>query len=375
MPSADRTDRPARRIGIKDVASRAGVANATVSRVLSGSADVRADLRERVLQAAAELDYQPDILAQSLRTGATRSVGFITDDLSNYLIADIATGAESVLRARDHSLLVMNSERDPTLDPANIRVLRARRVDALMMCPVEEDDPETVAALRALDIPLCVIEGDQPASVPASYVQSDHRAGMADALRYLIARGHRRVAIIAGPDRYRSARERYRGLADIEAERHDGVSLTRVSTELTREAAEAATAAVLRIMDRPTAIATGGDGSLPGVLAGIEAAGLVIGTDVSLVASDPGELGAVFRPPLAAITRDGAAIGRMAAELLLERIADPTLPPRTVVFPARLEPRPSVGPPPSKLTSPAGTRDGRRRPRPARPRSGTTPRR
>ena len=72
---------PGRRVVIKDVAARAGVAIATVSRVLSGSTDVRADLRERVLRAAAELDYQPDILAQSLRRGATRSVGFIADDL------------------------------------------------------------------------------------------------------------------------------------------------------------------------------------------------------------------------------------------------------------------------------------------------------
>lgn len=159
-----------KRVVIKDVAERAGVAIATVSRVLSGTTDVRADLRERVLRAAAELDYQPDILAQSLRRGASRSVGFIADDLSNYLIADIATGAESVLRAQGYSLLVMNSERDPALDPANVRVLRARRVDALMMCPVEEDDPGTVAALCGLDIPLCIVEGDQPPAVPASYV-------------------------------------------------------------------------------------------------------------------------------------------------------------------------------------------------------------
>jgi LacI family transcriptional regulator len=375
MAQDERPERPTRRVGIKDVAARAGVAIATVSRVLSGHADVRADLRERVLAAAAELDYQPDILAQSLRKGATRSVGFITDDLSNYLIADIATGAESVLRARGHSLLVMNSERDPALDPANIRVLRARRVDALMMCPVEEDDPDTVAALQTLDIPLCVIEGDQPASLPASYVHSDHRAGMTTALRYLISQGHRRIAVIAGPDRYRSARERYRGMSDVIAEGHPDVALRKVSTELTPAEAEAATATALREHDRPTAIATGGDGSLPGILAGIESMGLGIGTDVSLVTSDPGELGAVFRPPLAAITRDGIAIGRAAAELLLERVADPSLEPRTVVFPARFEPRASVGPPPTAIRSPAGTPDGHPHRHPATPPSGTTPRR
>lgn len=379
MPVDDDAPGQGRRIGIRDVAARAGVANATVSRVLSGSAEVRADLRDRVLQAAAELDYQPDILAQSLRRGATRQVGFIADDMSNNLIADIATGAESVLRAHGYSLLVMNSERDPTLDPANLRVLHARRVDALMMCPVEEDDPDTVAALRAVRVPLCVVEGDQPASVPASYVHSDHRGGMATALRYLAGLGHRHISVVTGPLRYRSARQRALGLEDVAGEARPDLVLRHVATELTPAAARKATVAALEVASPPTAIATGGDGSLPGVIAAIDDLGLTLGHDVSLVTSDPGDLGPVFRPPLAAITRDGSRIGATAAALLLERLADPGLGPRTVVLPTEFQARASVGPPPdapdSKRTpvrSPAGSPGGPRHPRPATPRSGRT---
>ena len=372
MAPQDHDQRPIRRIGIRDVAARAGVANATVSRVLSGSMDVRADLRERVLRAAAELDYQPDILAQSLRRGATRQVGFIADDLSNNLIADIATGAESVLRAHGYSLLVMNSERDPSLDPANLRALHARRVDALMMCPVEEDDPATVAALRDTGIPLCVIEGDLPDSVPASFVHSDHRGGMAQALRHLIGLGHRRITVVAGPVRYRSARQRALGLRDVASERRRGLVLHHVETELTPDAARVATRAALEQPRPPTAIATGGDGSLPGIIAAIDDLSLTIGEDISLVTSDPGDLGPVFRPPLAAITRDGALIGGTAAGLLLERIVDPRTGPRTVILPTVFEPRPSVGPPPAPsvapVRSPAGTPGVPRRPRPATPR-------
>lgn len=201
-----------RRVGIRDVAAAAGVGISTVSRVLSGSADVRPELRERVLAAAAELGYQPDILAQSLRRGATRSVGFIADDLSNHVIADIATGAERTLREHGYSLLVMNSELQPDLDAHNIRVLQARRVDALMMCPVEENHPETVAALQSLTIPLCIVEGDQPPEVRASYVHSEHADGVLQALRHLVSLGHRRIALLTGPSRYRSARERAKGI-------------------------------------------------------------------------------------------------------------------------------------------------------------------
>jgi LacI family transcriptional regulator len=333
-------------VGIKDVASRAGVAIATVSRVLSGSMEVRADLRERVLTAAAELDYQPDVLAQSLRRGATRSMGFVADDLANHTIADIATGAESVLRAHRHSLLVMNSERDPSLDALNVRVLRSRRVDALMMCPVEEDDPATVATLRDLDIPLCVIEGDQPASVRASYVHSDHRAGAANAMRHLVQLGHTTIALITGPARYRSARQRLLAIEDVAAGVAPGVSFLHRQVELDADDAEAAMAGLLSLDTRPTAVLVGGVRILVGVLRAIESARLELGRDISFVTTDPVSVASVFRPPLASITRDSFGVGRRAAEVLLERLSDPSMSPTTSLLPTVYEPRASVGPPP-----------------------------
>jgi len=335
-----------RRVGIRDVAAKADVGISTVSRVLSGSADVRDELRDRVLAAAAELGYQPDILAQSLRRGATRSMGFIADDLRNHLIADIATGAEGVLRARGYSLLVMNSELDPTLDPVNIRVLQARRVDALMMCPVEESHPETVAALTSLGMPLCIIEGDQPASVRASHVHSDHAGGVADALRHLVALGHRRIALLTGPARYRSARERRRGLDVAAAEAPTATFLHR-GVELTEEDGQATAGVLLGGADRPTAVVVGGARLLVGVLRALEAAGLEPGRDVAIVTSDALPLAAMFRPPLAAIQRDGPAIGRAAAELLLRRIDEPEMDVETVQLRAVYVPRASAGPPPA----------------------------
>ena len=330
------------------MAARAGVGIATVSRVLSGSTDVRTDLRERVLLAAAELDYQPDILAQSLRRGASRSVGFIADDLANHTIADIATGAESVLRAHDYSLLVMNSELDATLDPANIRVLKARRVDALMMCPVEEDDADTVAALRALGAPLCIIEGDQPASVHASYVHSDHRGGATAALRHLLSLGHRDVALVTGPTRYRSARERVAALSEVGAEVSGDTRLAHRAVELDSADSEAAVRDLLSGEHPPTAIVVGGVRLLLGILRGIDAAGLEVGRDLSLVTADAVSITTMFRPPLASISRDSVGLGRIAAELLLARIADPALEPRSVLLPTTYEPRASVGPPRSR---------------------------
>jgi LacI family transcriptional regulator len=333
-----------RRVGIRDVAAAAGVGISTVSRVLSGSADVRPELRERVLAAAAELGYQPDILAQSLRRGATRSVGFIADDLSNHVIADIATGAERALREHGYSLLVMNSELQPDLDAHNIRVLQARRVDALMMCPVEENHPETVAALQSLSIPLCIVEGDQPPEVRASYVHSEHAEGVLAAMRHLVSMGHRRIALLTGPARYRSARTRAKGIDLASAEFPDVVFLHR-NVELNAEDGQRTFGDMLASGQAPTAVVVGGARLMVGVLRAMEAAGLEPGRDIAMVTSDSTPIASVFRPPLATIQRDGARIGRATAELLLARLEDPTVEPAHTHLPVDYVPRASAMPP------------------------------
>ena len=347
---------------------------ATASRALAGRPTVNAEMRRRVLAAAEELGYQPDILAQGLRRGVSRSVGLIADDLSNHLFADIATGAEGALRAEGYSLLVMNSEMDPRLDVANVRVLLARRADALMMAPVLEDDPELVRELEGLGIPFVDVEGDLPAAVPASYVHSDHRAGVVAALGDLIERGHRRLCVITGPSVFRSARQRRLAVEDVNAASGPEVRVAAIEAELTTDDGRRAAAGVLDLRDPPSAIIVGGWQLLTGVLASVRERGLRLGHDLSLVASDPPPLAAVFEPPLAAITRDADGLGAHAAGLLLERLRQPGLEPRQVMLPTEYRPAGSVDEPPS-VRSRAGSPDGRRRPRRATRPSGTRPRR
>lgn len=363
-----------RRVGLRDVARRAGVGVATASRALAGRPTVNAEMRRRVLAAAEELGYQPDILAQALRRGVSRSVGLIADDLSNHLFADIATGAEGALRAQGYSLLVMNSEMDPALDVANVRVLLSRRADALMMAPVLEDDPELVRELEGLRIPFVDVEGDLPPEVPASYVHSDHRVGVAAALGHLIGRGHRRLCVITGPSIFRSARQRRLAVEDVTSGSGPEVRVAAIEAELTTDGGRQAAADLLGSDDPPSAIVVGGWQLLTGVLAGVRERGLRLGHDLSLVASDPPPLASVFDPPLAAITRDADGLGVHAAGLLLERLRQPGVELRQVMLPTEYRPAESVGPPP-EVRSRAGSRDGRRRPRRATRPSGTQPRR
>jgi LacI family transcriptional regulator len=320
-----------RRAGIRDVAREAGVAIATVSRVLSGNPTVASELRERVLAAAARLDYQPNPLAQGLRKGRSHAVGFITDDLANPLTAMIASGAESVFRSSGLALIVMNSEHDPEIEVAHLRFLRARRVDGVLITPAWDYHPATAAALREMGLPVVLIEAEMPLEVGASVVVSDHRSGVREAVARLVELGHRRFGVLPGPLRYRAGRERMAGATEAAALSGD-VIVEYVECEL--DAAEGQIAAERLLEDTPgiTALIVGGNQMLEGVLSALKSRGLRPGPDIALVTSDDVAINRVHQPPLTAVARDAFGLGRTAASILIRQLAADVAP-ETVILP------------------------------------------
>jgi LacI family transcriptional regulator len=203
-----------KRPNMKQVAGRAGVGTSTVSRVVSNHPDVSPQMRQRVLLAVEELGYKPDFLAQSLRRGATSSIGFALSDITNPVVAHIVHGAEEVLRNMGYSLLIMDSENNPALDAEHIRFLQSRHVDGLIFLATNERRKATIDALTARKIPIVVIDRDFPRRLRASAVLSNHRAGMAAAVGHLLDLGHRRIGFVVWPPHLRPGRERLAGLRD-----------------------------------------------------------------------------------------------------------------------------------------------------------------
>ncbi|MBA2557101.1 MAG: LacI family DNA-binding transcriptional regulator [Chloroflexi bacterium] len=326
---------------MRHVADMAGVAMSSVSRVLSGHPDVSTPMRDRVLAAVAELGYEPDFLAQSLRRGATLSVGFVVGDISNPLMADIASGAESVLRGAGYSMLLMNSENDPALDAAHIRFFQSRRVDGMVLSLASERKRGTIDLLAQLEAPVVVVDRDVPARVRASAVLSDHAAGMRAAVNHLLDLGHRRMALITGALETRPGRVRLNSMRDAIAARgpHDGALY--MTGSFSAEHGESATDEVLDQREPPTAIVAGGNQLLIGCLRTLQRRGLEVGRDISLVTCDDVPLTELYHPPIASISRESVALGRTAAELLLARLGGDDQP-RTVVLPTTFIPRASL---------------------------------
>jgi LacI family transcriptional regulator len=337
---------------MREVAELADVAISSVSRVLSEHPDVSDEMRTRVLEAVAKLEYEPDFLAQSLRRGETRSVGFVVGDISNPLFSSVAWGVETALRANGYSLMFMNSESEPALVVAHIRFFLSRRVDGLILSLASETDPGTLAQLAKLEIPIVLIDRDVPEELGASAVQSDHATGMHQAVNHLLDLGHRRIALVAGSLDLRPGHLRLRAMHEAIAARGLPDESIHMPGSFTVEHGHAATNQLLDLDDPPTAIIAGGNHPFVGVLTALTERGIRLGEDISLVACDDVPLARIYQPPIASISRDGVGIGQVAARLLLERLVGGAGP-STVMIPTTFVARPSAAPPAATRARPS----------------------
>ncbi|MEL0627352.1 LacI family DNA-binding transcriptional regulator [Salinibacterium amurskyense] len=328
---------------MKDVADRAGVAMSSVSRVLSDHPDVSDRMREKVLAAVEELGYEPDVLAQSLRTGATRTIGVLVADISNQLFAEISHGAETVLRAQGYSTFVANSLNDPEIAVKQLRMLIKRRVDGLLISVGEEDGGPIVDAIANSGLPTVLIDRHL-GTAGASRVLSDHRAGMTEVVQKLIGVGHRRIALINGIPNVLPAMERAAAAREA-AEAHPEVTIEVLSGAFSSEHGEEATRALVASPHRPTAIVAGSNQILIGVLAALRDAGFSAPADLSLVTCDPVPLAEFMTPALDTIWRDRQQLGAEAAGLMLEGLQGAS--PREVLLPTEYRAGGCVAAPPA----------------------------
>lgn len=331
-----------RRVGIRDVAQRAGVAISTVSKVFSGRGDVMPSMRDRVVSAAQELGYQPNYVAQSLRRGATKLIGFVASDLADPFSAQLIAGAESVLRSAGYALVVTGSNGDPAADADNVRSLANRRVDALLMLPSNEEDGALLAALSEFDGLVVAVNSELRTQLLVDAVQVDERGGMRSVIGHLGSLGHERIAVLTANTNMSSTRRQLAGLVP-RVERKNATALP------IEHLADADDEDIDRLLGRPAPPTAVVACTLPMLISTLRAAsahGLSIGQDLALVGWDDTPLAEFHLPPITVVDRNPHALGVAAAELAVRRLDrstdDDT--PRTEVLAPRLVLRASCMP-------------------------------
>jgi LacI family transcriptional regulator len=304
---------------IRDVAKVAGVSQGTVSRVINSQPYVNSETQRRVLEVMAQLGYQPNGVAQSMRTKATRMVGFMIADVTNPVFGSFVKAAEAILHSAGYTLLLANTAGNPVIESELVTVLQQRRVDGLILSVGNEDNPALVSALR--DVPFPVVLMDRDLGLPFDAVLADHAKGMYQATHHLLSLGHRRIGLITASQSIRPGRERLKGFeqAHIAMGLRPDPVFTR-SDSLSAEYGFREAHSMLTARRPPTAIIAGGNQTLAGVLKAVGMLGVKIPEQLSLITCDDTDLAALYSPPITVISRDLSEMGRTSAELLLYRL-------------------------------------------------------
>lgn len=304
---------------MKDVAERARVSVSTVSHVLNGTRKVAGETQEAVLSAIEELSYQPNLLAKSLKTRRTFTIGLLVSDIQNSFFTSVVRGIEDVALSRGYHLFLCNTDEDAAREDEYVRELAKKRVDGLL---VASSAPRHNHArrLRAENLPFVFVDR-KVEGVDADVVSVDNREGMRLISDHLVGLGHERIGMISGPLDKASGYERYLGLQSALADLGVGLedSLVRFGDFRTSSGRDG-TQELLRLPSPPTALVTANNQMTLGALLAVKELGLRIPDDISVVGFDDPEWAPLTDPPLTTLAQPTYEMGVEAVKLLLDRI-------------------------------------------------------
>lgn len=298
---------------IRDVAARARVSVATVSRVFNQKKVVRPETVRRVLDVARALRYVPNAVARSLSTRSTNTIGVVLPDLHGEFFSEVIRGIDIAARQKGFHLLVSGSHADRTEMHAVLQAVRGRVDGVIVMSP---------------DLDSSALLGDLPSDVPVVLLNSrvggrasitiDNFAGARAVVRHLTGLGHRRIAFIGGPPQNVDAEERRRGFR--EALQAAGIPANRVLEmpgDFTEGSGHDAAKKIVARTPRPTAIFAANDAMAIGALSAIRSARLRVPDDISLVGFDDIPISRFLTPALTTVEVPMAELGRRGFDLLL----------------------------------------------------------
>jgi len=304
---------------IKDVALRARVSIASVSRVMNGQPTVREETRTRVLAAVQSLNYVPHVGARSLITQKTNVVGVLLPDLHGEFFSELIRGLDGLARDRKRQLLLSSVHGAADEVAAALRALRGK-VDGLVVM-----SPHVDAELLGRNLPsaLPIVLLNSPAEgIGCSTFTIDSYRGARAATRHLAARGHRRIAHLAGPEGNWDAEQRLRGYRDEMKRSRPGVRLEILPGDFTQAAGYEAGRKLAAFQERPDAVFAANDTLAIGCLVAFREAGVRVPEDVAVVGFDDIPLASLVSPALTTVRVHISELGRSAMEHLLAHLQD-----------------------------------------------------
>jgi DNA-binding LacI/PurR family transcriptional regulator len=320
---SDRTNRPAT---LADVARLAGVVAMTASRALNQSGYVSETVRERVLKAAAKLEYRPNMVARQLRSQRLSAIGVLLPDIANPFSTELVSGVKQVFDEAGYSTFIALSSRSVEQETASLRAFADHRVDGLIVATRgTKMGDEVLRNLIRQGIPTVTI--GRPVKIPEmDSVTADHRRGAFDVVTHLISLGHSRIGFIGISPADRLSLRRYQGYAA--ALEQAGIPLTPSYTVgppvapafATQEDGFEGMTRLAQLKHPPTAVFARNDFAAIGALRAAHKLGLKVPQDIAIAGFDNIPLAAFTTPPLTTVEQPIVQQGSAAATFLLDRV-------------------------------------------------------
>ena len=269
-------------VTIKDVARKAGVSIATVSRVMNGVSNVGAENRESVLRAIEELEYQPNAVAQAMKKKTFCTIGVIMPDFSTPFFEKIIMKIEAAYRGNGNLVLFVNTYDDPKIERKGIEFMVERQTDVLLISSTGENE-DYLARLMDKDMPIVFLDRrSKTHKFPSIYI--DKRAGMYQAMEYLAQMNHERVALISGPRQLATNYDRYEGASRFLYDNEKSPNnIQYYFDSFTEEYGYSTTEKLLKSENRPSAIVVGSAVLATGVITCCRDNGVRLPEDISLI--------------------------------------------------------------------------------------------
>ncbi|ABG03799.1 transcriptional regulator, LacI family [Rubrobacter xylanophilus DSM 9941] len=322
---------------MRDVARRAGVSPATVSRVLNGVPTVGEEHRRRVLRAIEELGYRPNRLASNLRRQKAEMIGVVVSDIENPHFTGMVRAVEDAAYRKGYRVLLCNTDETPQKQRSYLEVLAAERVLGVILSP---SDPEDEEIGELLDLGIPVVAFDRTVADPrADAVVVDNVGGVRAATRRLVAAGHERIGFVGGSEGIETGSGRLAGYREAMLEAgleprvaHGGFRI------------EGGWEATRRLLSEGlTALVVGNNLMTIGALRALREMGLRVPRDLALVAVDDPFWAELVEPPLTTLAQPVREMAGCAMRMMLERISGERSEPRREVFEFELRVRGSCG--------------------------------
>lgn len=310
-------------VTMADVGRAAGVSASTVSHVLNGTRTVSASTRTLVLDAISATGYRHNVLARSLATSTTMSIGLAISSATNPYFGDLIRAVEAGARQAGYMLMLVDTHDDAQVELRAVEEFLSRRADAILLAPSPGALGLALPFLHSTGTPTVLL--DRIVDADLDQVGSENTLATAHLTAHLAGNGHHRIAMVGGLRGLTSSSERVAGfrrtVADLGLDDDPGLELDGGSCGPT---AEHAVLALFSGSQRPSAVVVGNNAMTIGTMRALRTLGLRVPRDVALACYDDVEWADLCRPRLTAMEQDVCRIGNTAVDLLVERIRDPS---------------------------------------------------